>query len=142
MSGKFPPGQFSPGEPPLPPVNYHLTKFSLGEFPPGSGLGNLTRWEFTGGNWPRGGGRGVPSSQYLYRCINIRRFEKWDSRSKYQLWRKNWELNLEIFQLFLWFFEFLDFSLIFKHASVITRESCLNQKEFNKQSYFVFRHFK
>ena len=51
VSGKFPPGQFSPGEPPLPPVNYHLTKFSLGEFPPGSGLGNLTRWEFTGGEF-------------------------------------------------------------------------------------------
>ena len=54
VSGKFPPGQFSPGESPLPPVNYHLTKFSLGEFPPGSGLGNLTRWEFSGGQFTRG----------------------------------------------------------------------------------------
>ena len=61
-----------------------------------------------GGGIDRGGG-----FHYLYRCINIRRFEKWDSRSKCQLWRKNWELNLEIFQLFLWFFEFFRFFINF-----------------------------
>ena len=71
--GEFLPSNLRLGK--LPLVNYHLAKFHPsklppppptphpGEFPPGSGLGlgvglglelgNLTRWEFTGGQFTR-----------------------------------------------------------------------------------------
>ena len=74
----------------------------------------------------------VLSSLYCSeRFINVKRFEKWDSCSRCQVLELSLETKgSEYTSVFPLIFEFLDFSLMFEHTSVIARESSSNQRGF------------